>query len=217
MFWEALVIIAIAGVFGWAVLPAIFVALGIRTVRRHLLGDGQGGRFRQPRLGSRSVELLPEASRAGCPPKERDTLRKLERRLALAHESCLDALETRVTSELARARIAPPLEDAYAQIRDEIASIYAFCERNDLVGTLKKANSSTTAKDIYLSAYQRDLDKVQAAIDKTEECLTAYERTVATLEVSSVEADISSDFDASIEMLTDLRDELPRYSLEDRI
>ena len=103
------------------------------------------------------------------------------------------------------------------QIRDEIESIYAFCERNDLVGTLKKANSSTTAKDIYLQAYQRDLAKVQDAILKTEECLTAYERTVATLEVSSVGTDIGSDYDIAIEMLDDLREELPRYNLEDRV
>ena len=47
--------------------------------------------------------------------------------------------------------------------------------------------------------------------------MAAYERTVATLEVSSVESDISSDFDASIQMLKDLREELPQYSLEDQI
>ena len=138
-------------------------------------------------------------------------------RLSTAHAQCREALDTRLSSELARARIEPPLEDAYAQIREEIASIYAFCARNDLTGTLKKANTTMTAKDIYLNAYERDLAKVQEAIGKTEECLAAYERTVATLEVSSVEADLSSDFDASIEMLRDLREELPLYRLEDQI
>ena len=149
--------------------------------------------------------------------QERDALIKMERRLVAAHTSCTEALDNRLTSELARARVEPPLEEAFEQIRDEIESIYAFCERNDLVGTLKKANSSTTAKDIYLQAYQRDLAKVQDAIQKTEECLTAYERTVATLEVSSVESDIGSDYDIAIEMLDDLREELPRYNLEDRV
>ena len=68
-----------------------------------------------------------------------------------------------------------------------------------------------------MQAYQRDLAKVQDAILKTEECLTAYERTVATLEVSSVGTDIGSDYDIAIEMLDDLREELPRYNLEDRV
>ena len=58
---------------------------------------------------------------------------------------------------------------------------------------------------------------MQEAIQKTEECLSAYERTVATLEVSSSEMDIGSDFDESIMMLRDLRNELPRYNLEDKI
>ncbi|MBR1828452.1 MAG: hypothetical protein IJ781_02935 [Atopobiaceae bacterium] len=141
----------------------------------------------------------------------------MEHRLITAHEQCVEALNTRLSSELARARIAPPMEEAYEQISNEIESIYAFCERNDLVGTLKKASTSEAAKDIYLEAYQRDLAKVQEAIQKTEECLSAYERTVATLEVSSSEMDIGSDFDESIMMLRDLRNELPRYNLEDKI
>ncbi|MBQ9005092.1 MAG: hypothetical protein IJ092_01840 [Atopobiaceae bacterium] len=141
----------------------------------------------------------------------------MEHRLITAHEQCVEALNTRLSSELARARIAPPMEEAYEQISNEIESIYDFCERNDLVGTLKKASTSEAAKDIYLEAYQRDLAKVQEAIQKTEECLSAYERTVATLEVSSSEMDIGSDFDESIMMLRDLRNELPRYNLEDKI
>ena len=151
------------------------------------------------------------------PVREKETLRKMERRLVTAQQQCQQALDTRLTSELARARVAPPLDEAYEQISSEIESIYAFCARNDLVGTYKKAKSSTSAQDIYLGAYERDLAKVQAAIEKTEECLSAYERTVATLEVSSVETDINSDFDAAIEMLVELQDELPRYSLEDSI
>lgn len=214
MFWSMLVGILVFGVVGWVVLPAVLVAFGVKMAKRHLLGEGDGGR---PRLGPGSGELVPAGARRGIPVREKETLRKLEKRLASAHTRCLDALDTKLTSELARARVEPPLEEAYDQIRAEIESIYAFCARNDLVGTLKKANTTTTASDIYLDAYERDLAKVQAAIGKTEECLAAYERTVATLEVSSVEADLSSDFDASIEMLRDLRDELPRYSLEDRV
>lgn len=215
MFWSAMLIIFVAAMFGWVALPTLLVALGIRFVRRRLKGADDDGRH--PQLSGRTPKMLSDGKGAGCPPKEREALRKLEGRLNVAHENCQQALNTRLTSELARARIAPPLEEAYAQIRDEIASIWAFCDRNDLVGTLRKAQSSTTAQDIYQSAYERDLQKVHAAIDKTEACLTAYERTVATLEVSSVNADISSDFDTSIEMLKDLRDELPLYNLEDKI
>lgn len=217
MYWWILLVTVLFGVGAWAVLPAILVALGVRFARRRMLGDG--GSSRRPLLGSssRSGDLVPAGARKGCPAKEKEALRRMERRLVSAHQQCLAAIDTKLPSELARARVIPPLEDAYAQIGQEIASIYAFCDRNDLVGTLRKANSSSAAKDIYLQAYQRDLAKVQEAIAKTEECLAAYERTVATLEVSSVEADISSDFDASIEMLRDLRDELPRYNLEDRV
>lgn len=217
MYWWILLVTVLFGVGAWAVLPAILVALGVRFARRRMLGDG--GSSRRPLLGSssRSGDLVPAGARKGCPAKEKEALRRMERRLVSAHQQCLAAIDTKLPSELARARVTPPLEDAYAQIGQEIASIYAFCDRNDLVGTLRKANSSSSAKDIYLQAYQRDLAKVREAIAKTEECLSAYERTVATLEVSSVEADISSDFDASIEMLRDLRDELPRYNLEDRV
>lgn len=217
MYWWILLATVLFGVGAWAVLPAILVALGVRFARRRMLGDG--GSSRRPLLGSssRSGDLVPAGARKGCPAKEKEALRRMERRLVSAHQQCLAAIDTKLPSELARARVTPPLEDAYAQIGQEIASIYAFCDRNDLVGTLRKANSSSSAKDIYLQAYQRDLAKVREAIAKTEECLAAYERTVATLEVSSVEADISSDFDASIEMLRDLRDELPRYNLEDRV
>lgn len=217
MYWWILLATVLFGVGAWAVLPAILVALGVRFARRRMLGDG--GSSRRPLLGSssRSGDLVPAGARKGCPAKEKEALRRMERRLVTVHEQCLAAIDAKLPSELARARVTPPLEDAYAQIGQEIASIYAFCDRNDLVGMLRKANSSSAAKDIYLQAYQRDLAKVQEAIAKTEECLAAYERTVATLEVSSVEADISSDFDASIEMLRDLRDELPRYNLEDRV
>ena len=207
MTWAPIVVIMILMMVSWVVLPATLIAFGVRFVRRRFLGQGT----------TRKTPLLPGATRKGCPVQERDALVKMERRLVAAHTSCTEALDDRLTSELARARVEPPLEEAFEQIRDEIESIYAFCERNDLVGTLKKANSSTTAKDIYLQAYQRDLAKVQDAIQKTEECLTAYERTVATLEVSSVESDIGSDYDIAIEMLDDLRDELPRYNLEDRV
>lgn len=217
MFWFILLLMMSYVIVGWVCIPIALVFFGARFVRRRLLGQGDAPRA-QRRLGNpHSGELVPAGARAGCPPKEKETLRKLERRLVTAHEQCLAALDTRLTSELARARVAPPLEEAYAQIKEEIESIYAFCARNDLTGTLKKANSTMTAKDIYLDAYQRDLGKVHAAIAKTEECLAAYERTVATLEVSSVEADIASDFDASIAMLEDLRNELPRYNLEDRL
>lgn len=203
-----LVVITIATVLvGWVGLPAALAFLTFRFVRRRL----------QAANGGRSPALLPASARKGCPAREKEALRSMERRLVTTHQQCLDALDTRLSSELARARIAPPLEEAYEQISYEIESIYAFCERNDLVGTLKKANGSSTAKDIYLEAYQRDLAKVQAAIQKTEEVLSAYERTVATLEVSSSEAEIGSDFDYSIEMLKNLRDELPRYNLEDKV
>ena len=202
------------GLVGWAALPAVLVFFGVRLARKHLLGDGGAS---QRRLGSSAGELAPSSARKGVPAEERETLRRMEKRLQTARRQCMAAVDAKISSELARSRVVPPLEDAYAQIRAEIDAIYAFCTRNDLVGTLKKANSSETARDIYLEAYERDLSKVQAAIDKTEECLAAYERTVATLEVSSVEADIGSDFDASIEMLRDLRDELPLYSLEDRV
>lgn len=216
MFW-ALLAVLIAGVASWVILPPALMFFGVRFAKKHLLGEGSGEVATNHRLPGRTGELVPASARTGCPTKERDALRKLEKRLVVAHQQCERALDTKLSSDLARARVAPPLEEAYAQIAEEIESIYAFCARNDLVGTLKKASVSTTAKDIYLEAYARDLAKVQEAIDKTEECLAAYERTVATLEVSSVESDISSDFDASIEMLRDLRDELPRYSLEDRI
>lgn len=203
-----LVWLTIAAVFGaWIVVPFALGFTVFRFARKRLAG-AQGGRF---------AKALPAGTRKGCPAKEREALRKMEQRLITAHQQCLEALDTRLSSELARARIAPPLEEAYEQISYEIESIYAFCERNDLVGTLKKASGSSTAKDIYLEAYQRDLGKVQAAIQKTEEVLSAYERTVATLEVSSSEAEISSDFDYSIEMLKNLRDELPRYNLEDKV
>ena len=205
MEWVFVLMLVIAA--SWIVLPATLIALGARFIKRRVLGPA----------ATRSTPLLPGASRDGCPAAERDALIKMERRLATAHSNCLAALDNRLESELARARVAPALDEAFEQIRDEIESIYAFCERNDLVGTLKKANSSTTAKDIYLQAYQRDLAKVQDAILKTEECLTAYERTVATLEVSSVGTDIGSDYDIAIEMLDDLREELPRYNLEDRV
>lgn len=201
---------------GWAVLPAALMVLGIRFARKRLMGDSDGTRSERPRL-PQGGQIVPASARTGCPVKEKEALRKLEKRLVVAYNRYRIALDTKITSELARARVAPLLEEAYAQIKGEIESIYAFCARTDLVGMLKKAESTTTAKDIYLEAYQRDLAKVQAAIAKTEECLAAFERTVATLEVSSVEADISSDFDASIEMLRDLRDELPLYNLEDRI
>lgn len=218
MFWSAMLIIITAAVFGWVALPALLVALGVRFARRRLKGaDDASGRNGRPQLAGRSQRLLSDGRGAGCPAKERETLRKLEGRLEAAHASCIEAVNTRLSSELARARIAPPLEEAYTQIKDEITSIWAFCARNDLVGTLKKANTSTTAQDIYLNAYERDLEKLHAALDKTEACLAAYERTVATLEVSSVEADLTSDFDDSIEMLKDLRDELPLYNLEDKI
>lgn len=207
MFWFSFVVALAAVMVGWVALPAVLAILGVRFVKRRLLGDG----------GHRSPALLPPSSRKGCPAKEREVLRQMEKRLVTTHQQCLEAMNVKLTSELARARIAPVLEEAYEQINDEIESIYAFCERNDLVGTLKKANGSPTARDIYLEAYQRDLAKVQTAIEKTEECLSAYERTVATLEVSSTEADIDSDFDVSIGMLRNLRDELPRYNLEDRI
>lgn len=203
-----LVWLTIAAVFGaWVVVPFALGFTVFRFARKRLSGV-QGGRF---------GKALPASTRKGCPAKEREALRKMEQRLGTAHQQCVEALNTRLSSELARARIAPPLEEAFEQISGEIESIYAFCERNDLVGTLKKANSSEAAKDIYFQAYQRDLAKVQEAIQKTEECLAAYERTVATLEVSSSEMDISSDFDDSIRMLRDLRDELPRYNLEDKI
>lgn len=211
---EALLILFGVALFGWVVLPATLVFFGVRTARRKLLGPGSGN---GKAIEVRSGELVAAVDRTGCPAKEKEQLRKMEKRLVRARMQCLEALDTRLSSELARARIEAPLEEAYDQIRAEIESIYAFCARNDLVGMLKKANATTTAKDIYLGAYQRDLGKVQVAIQKTEECLAAYERTVATLEVSSVDADISSDFDASIAMLEDLRDELPRYNLEDRI
>ena len=214
MFWMVLFTVMAALVVGWVALPAAAVFFGVKLVRKHMLGEGSSG---QRRLPPRSGELVPANARIGCPINEKEHLRKLERRVLAARVQSLNALDTKITSELARARIAPPLEEAYLQIKEEIESIYAFCARNDLVGTLKKANTSTSAKDIYLEAYQRDIEKVHAAIDKTEECLAAYERTVATLEVSSVEADISSDFDSSIEMLRSLREELPLYNLEDRI
>lgn len=216
MFWSSLIAFLTTVMFGWVVLPIVLVFLGIRAFRRRQLGAGSGY-ANAPRLGGRTPAQLGQGSRNGCPAKEKSELRGIEKRLETAHQQCLVALDTKLTSELARARVAPPLEEAYAQISEEVESIYAFCDRNDLTGTLKKANRSTTAKDIYLEAYQRDLAKVQAAIAKTEECLAAYERTVATLEVSSVESDISSDFDASIQMLKDLREELPQYSLEDQI
>lgn len=203
-----LVMLTITVMLGaWVGLPLALGFFVFRTVRKRLQGAN----------GGRSAALLPASSRKGCPAKERDILRKMEHRLITAHEQCVEALNTRLSSELARARIAPPMEEAYEQISNEIESIYAFCERNDLVGTLKKASTSEAAKDIYLEAYQRDLAKVQEAIQKTEECLSAYERTVATLEVSSSEMDIGSDFDESIMMLRDLRNELPRYNLEDKI
>lgn len=217
MFWLILLALCSYVIVGWVCIPIALVFFGARFVRRRLLGQG-GAPGVQRRLGNpRSGELVPSGARTGCPPKEKETLRQLEKRLVAAHDRCLVALNTRLQSELARARVTPPLEEAYTQIKEEIESIYAFCARNDLVGTLKKANTTMTAKDIYLDAYQRDLNKVHAAIAKTEECLAAYERTVATLEVSSVEADIASDFDASIAMLEDLRNELPRYNLEDRL
>ena len=193
--------------FGWAALIGGATFFGVRAMKRRLLGEGSKS----------STALLPAAAHKGCPVREKEILRKMERRLVTAQQQCQQALDTRLTSELARARVAPPLDEAYEQISSEIESIYAFCARNDLVGTYKKAKSSTSAQDIYLGAYERDLAKVQAAIEKTEECLSAYERTVATLEVSSVETDINSDFDAAIEMLVELQDELPRYSLEDSI
>lgn len=203
-----LVLLTITAVLGaWVGLPLALGFFVFRRVRKRL----------QAANGGRSPALLPASTRKGCPAKEKETLRKMERRLIAAHQQCMEALDTRLTSELARARIAPPMEEAYQQINGEIESIYAFCERNDLVGTLKKANASEAAKDIYFEAYQRDLAKVQEAIQKTEEVLSAYERTVATLEVSSSEMDIGSDFDDSIRMLRDLRNELPRYNLEDKV
>lgn len=208
--WVALPVFAM---LCWIAIPVVLIVFGVRLVKRHLLPAARG----QEVLPGPAGEVVSAYARRSCPQKERETLRKLERRLAIAHERSVAAIETKLPSELARARVAPALEDAYTQIKNEIASIYAFCERTDLAGTLKKANTSTTAKDIYLEAYERDLAKVQVAIEKTEECLAAYERTIATLEVSSVEADIDSDFDAAIETLRDLRDELPRYNLEDRV
>lgn len=187
--------------------PAALMALGMWFIRRRILGSA----------AMRSTPLLPDGSRDGCPPAECDALIKMERRLATAHSNCLAALDSRLGSELARARVAPALDEAFGRIRDEIESIYAFCERNDLAGTLKKASSSSTAKDIYLQVYQRGLAKVQDAILKTEKCLAAYERAVATLEVSSVGTDIGSDCDIAIEMLNGLREELPHYNLEDRV
>ena len=132
------------------VLPVALMALGMWFVKRRVLGPAT----------TCSTPLLLDASRDGCPAAERDALIKMERRLVTAHSNCLVALDSRLGSELARARVAPAFDEAFGRIRDEIGSIYAFCERNDLVGTLKKADSSTTAKDIYLKAHQRDLAKV---------------------------------------------------------
>ena len=203
-----LVLLTVTVICGlWIGLP---IALGIYVYRRLK-------RRVQAALGGGSTALLPASARKGCPSKEKDTLRKMERRLITAHQRCVAALDARFASELARARVEPPLEEAYRQVSSEIESIYAFCERNDLAGMLKKANASGSAQDIYREAYQHNIAKVQEAIQKTEEVLSAYERTVATLEVSSSEMDISSDCDDSIRMLRDLRGELPRYNLEDRV
>lgn len=215
MFWSILATMFVITLVGWFGLPGLLVLLGVKFARKKRL---EGKRVAEQRLLQAAPgELVPVSARISCPKNEREQLKSLERRLVTAHENCLAALDTKFPSELARARVAPVLEEAYAQIRSEIESIYAFCNRNDLTGTLEKARTSTTAQDIYMNAYQRDLAKVDVAISKTEECLAAYERTIATLEVSSVESDIGSDFDASIEMLRDLRDELPLYNLEDRI
>lgn len=203
-----------------AALPTILIGAGIYHLIKHLIG---GGRNEPKRVaGHAAADVAPSLPfmrhvHAGCPMEERSTLRKMERRLEAARESCQTALETRILSDLARARVAPPLEDAYQQIRSEIDAIYAFCERNDLAGMHRKALATVAAQDIYMDAYERQIAKVRVAILKTEECLAAYERTVATLEVSSVEADLNSDFDIAIAMLRDLRDELPRYNLDDQI
>lgn len=213
----AIIAIVALGLVSWIAIPIVLGIFGVRFVRKRLLGKGDDTPARQARIAGMPHVPVAPLRHPGCPHQEAMQLQKMEQRLEEAHGQCLSALDRRLASQLARARVAAPLEDAYAQMRGEIDSIYAFCERNDLSGMLEKARRSPAAQDIYQEAYERDLAKVRAAIDKTEECLRAYERTVATLEVSSIDADISSDFDASIEMLRDLRAELPSYNLEDRV
>lgn len=215
----AVIIIIVLGALTWAAVPVVLAFFGVRYVRRRFLGSSDGERDGTTRIkvGPRPGIPIAPLHHPGCPHQEAMELQKMERRLEEAHGQCAAALDRRMASELARARVEPPLEDAYYQISNEIKAIYAFCERNDLSGTLTKAKGPSSARDIYQEAYERDLAKVRDAIARTEECLRAYERTVATLEVSSVQADIGSDLDASIEMLRELRAELPSYSLEDRV
>lgn len=212
-----IVVLVLTGV-GWVVVFGGLAFLGVRFVKRKLLGSGlDDPRDERAIPGGHVAPPFPKRTYRGCTMEVKSSLKRLEKRLDMAHQQCLQALDTRLASELARARVAPPLEDAYAQMKGEVDAICAFCERNDLVGTLEKARRTSSAQDIYMDAYRRDLAKVQAALEKTEECLAAYERTVATLEVSTSDADLSSEFDASIEMLRDLREELPRYNLDDRV
>lgn len=169
---------------------------------------------RPPRLaGQPSLLALPPAGGEGCPPYERRAIGSLVRRLDAARGLCVKAMDERIPSAVARSRIEPPLEEAYAQMLDEIQDIIEFCDRNDLTGMRRKAASSAATRDIYMQAYRQDIAKVHEAIDKVDACLIAYERTAATLDAATIDTDIGSDFDAALIELGELREELPMYSL----
>lgn len=103
------------------------------------------------------------------------------------------------------------------RIRNAVAAVAAFHDRNGTATLVDEAKNHPAASDIYEDGHRRLEGDIDAAVREIESCLSAYEHAVALMDVSVYDAGtMPSCQDMTVE-LEALTREIPMYRIRDEV